>query len=177
MRCVVDLQICLRRMSATPAVRLHLQPPAVQFALRRSQVLGSALGLLLLVQLLLIVAWSHHAGVLVAPLKLAVGMAVWLFAAMGVWRWWRGSATGLLHWDGAQWSLQPSQQSIIYVLAPEVHLDLQAAMLVSAREPDSRRVHWLWLEKSAAAAHWPALRRAVFGCAAQSIGRTADAFL
>ena len=55
---------------------------------------------------------------------------------------------GHLFWDGGQWLLAGNAPGLEQVLqgSPQVHLDLQAGMLLSM-QPVQGRTAWLWLER------------------------------
>ena len=70
---------------------------------------------------------------------------------------------GHLSWDGGQWLLDggtPGSQQTVPGW-PKVHMDLQAAMLLSL-QPAQGRVVWLWLEQRCDPPQWLMLRRAIY---------------
>jgi toxin CptA len=87
--------------------------------------------------------------------------AVWSACVLtGLWALhaWRSGAVGTLSWSGGQWwwSGDAGGEEAGTV---RVALDLQRCLLLSW---SGRGLRWLWLERSAAPAHWAALRRAVY---------------
>ena len=87
---------------------------------------------------------------------------VWLVTAVSAplsfWAW-RRSATGLLQWDGGQWSWSGLGDQAVHSL--RVTLDLQAVLMVQLHTRDGKSV-WLVLERGTQPARWLALRRALF---------------
>ncbi|OYT91172.1 MAG: hypothetical protein CFE43_14500 [Burkholderiales bacterium PBB3] len=85
-------------------------------------------------------------------------MGASLLAAVGLaWGWAQRSVKVHLHWDGAQWQWSGFAVSACTL---QQHLDFQTLMLVSLHHPSGPPV-WLWLQRSAQALQWLALRRAV----------------
>src|SRR5690606_17362221 len=78
--------------------------------------------------------------------------------------WWR-QVSGWLRWDGQSWTLEPdSSHAAVLALtsAPEVLVDLQSCLWVSARLSSGRAHVWLWLDRSSQPERWMDLRRAVY---------------
>ena len=75
----------------------------------------------------------------------------------------RAQATGVLRWDGRNWSFEGSAllSQPMVPLRALVHLDLQTILLVRLRSPQGSS-RWLWLARAAAPGHWQPLRRALF---------------
>lgn len=102
--------------------------------------------------------------------------AVWAAALAGcavwAWRWGAGQARGRLIWDGSAWHWRggcgaddgAGSPDADQALTLSVRLDLQRLLLVRCHAPasSSARPRWLWLERGADAAHWLAMRRAVY---------------
>ena len=84
--------------------------------------------------------------------------ALGLCSAAAAVAWWR-SATGTLRWDGAGWAWEEGGEPASG--RPEIALDLQNRMLLRW-QPEAGRVRWFWVERTRDAAHWEALRRAVY---------------
>jgi toxin CptA len=72
---------------------------------------------------------------------------------------WRRSPAGALRWDGAGWTFEQGGEADDG--HPEIALDLQNRLLLRW-QGQAGRVRWLWLERVHDAAHWEALRRAVY---------------
>ena len=95
----------------------------------------------------------------------AVGWRQWLFAGVLLGACgaaavaWRRCAQGILRWDGQAWHWTGADASVPVLLT--VHLDGQSVLLLGVR-PDTGKRLWLWPERRLDAAHWNALRRAVF---------------
>jgi toxin CptA len=91
--------------------------------------------------------------------------------------WWLGQRTapGDLRFDGQHWSLSGQRRALPAGRA-QVGLDLQFLMLVLLVAPEGPG-QWLWLERRANPARWPALRRAVYSRApaTSTVGAPADA--
>jgi len=111
------------------------------------------------------------------PWRAAVWAAVLAGCGVWGWRWCVGQGQGQLSWDGAVWhwlSGLSSDQAHDAHGDPEmsvtVSLDLQSVLLVRciADGGGPLRARWLWLEAGTDAAHWRALRRAVYSPAPQA---------
>lgn len=136
--------------------------PSVSYPVGRSRFALACLGCLWLAGAAAAVAWWLQApgvGWRQALVLLAV-LAGGLLAAAG----WQRSAQGTLAWDGGGWRWEeagPQEGATMRAGRPQVALDLQSRLLLRWRSDDAS-VRWLWLERDSAAAHWEALRRAVY---------------
>jgi hypothetical protein len=91
-------------------------------------------------------------------LAFAAAGACALLAAAG----WLRSPAGRLCWDGAGWRWEARDEGAGGDAGrPEIALDLQSRLLVRW-QAESGAARWLWLERKSDAAHWDALRRAVY---------------
>jgi len=150
-------------------------PPAVQYPLQRSAVLGALLVFWLLGSAMVLAAWV----VLGARSAWAAGWVaagLWLLALSGALHFWLGQFSGLIHWDGQAWALETSRPGAIsWPLSgpPEVLLDMQTQLWLCVRPMERRRI-WLWLERSSQPERWLDLRRAVYSRARPGTGN-ADA--
>jgi toxin CptA len=131
--------------------------PSVSYPVGRSAFAACAYAALLLLGLAAAVAWTFQADGFgwrqgAAFAGVAAGGAV---AAAG----WLHSPRGLLRWDGAGWQWEEGGR--VATGQPELALDLQSRLLLRWKAQDGR-ARWLWLEGATDAAHWDALRRAVY---------------
>lgn len=146
-------------------MRAPSNAPAVRYPYGRSQRVGRVIAALAMAGLACTAAWLQWGGGNTGlGLKAAVGLGLWIVCVALAWRFWRRLPSGLVAWDGGRWELADGNpgQSRILSAAPQVHLDLQACMLLSARIADDGPHRWLWLEQRSDAALWTALRCAVF---------------
>lgn len=146
--------------------------PSVTYPVGRSRFEGVLLAVLWGLGLLAggIFWWDSHQGwraVLLTMLSLIGG-------AVAVLTWLR-SASGLLRWDGAEWTLLASTDELEDARSPKalaleqvsVVLDFQRWLLVdvpraSGRGMRSAGPRLIWLERRLAPADWDDLRRAVY---------------
>lgn len=146
--------------------------PALSYPVGRSRFQGWLLGLTGLTGALAGLLWLYQ----VNP----AGWRQWLFvvtllcACLVAAAAWSRSPRGSLRWDGQAWNWTSVDASACGVLT--VHLDLQFCLVLSLRLSTGARI-WLWPQRSAEAALWSALRRAVFsrGSAGQADDACADA--
>ncbi len=145
--------------------------PAVAFPVGRSHfqvwLMAASLGCVSLV----VVGWSASVDAVGWPQGLACGLTVGITVAM-LRSWWR-APQGQLIWDGRVWKLALPAASM--QVQPELVLDWQAALLLRLGEPETNHLTWVWLERSACAPNWLALRRAVHDPASSSEQATPDA--
>lgn len=140
---------------------MHTQhAPAVAYPFQRSGRYGLVLlGVWLASSLVMCGAWlaaPHRNG------NAALGAATLLLAGLAAYAGWRRSPAGQLLWDGQLWSLQSAATSQDTALSsPTVALDLQWAMLLHLQD-QSKKSHWLWVERTNSPARWLDLRRAVY---------------
>src|SRR6218665_1500220 len=124
-------------------------PPAVQYPLQRSAVLGALLVCWLLGSAMVLAAWV----VLGARSALAAGWVaagLWLLAMSGALHFWLGQFSGLIHWDGEAWAFETNRPGAIsWPLSgpPEFLLDMQTQLWLCVR-PMERLLIWLWLGRS-----------------------------
>ena len=130
--------------------------PSVSYPVGRSAFVAWLYAALVSVALLALLAWVVQSSLGWRQwVVLAAVLASGAFAA----RDWRGSPTGVLRWDGVDWSWEEGGDTAAG--HPEISMDLQSRLLLRWR-PESGRVRWLWLERASDASHWEALRRAVY---------------
>lgn len=157
-------------------MRAPLHAPTVRYPYGPSRALGWLLGFIAVCGLATICAWllfgTADADVAV---KAAVGLGTWVLCAAAAWHGWRSMPVGHLFWDGGQWLLVGSVPgpAQVFQASPQVHLDLQAVILLSL-QPAQGRVVWLWLERGGDAWHWTALRRAIYSPARDKAPVAAD---
>lgn len=163
--------ILARLSSAGRAVTLlSRRPPPVQYGLRRSSLLGVALGSVVFMSGMLVGGWmvlGSHAAVLFE----ATVCALWLVAAGGALHYWLRQPRGMLQFDGHTWTLhhgRTSGTSQALSGPPEVVLDLQAHLWVRIM-PSGDSPLWLWLERSSQPERWMDLRRAVYSRATPDV--------
>jgi hypothetical protein len=99
------------------------------------------------------VGWRQSAAVL-----------IWLVACWLALRAWRRMPTGRIRWDGEHWYWElPASDVPGHV---EVNLDLQTHLMLRWQALPGQSTPlpaiWLWVERTADAQAWPALRRAVY---------------
>lgn len=138
-------------------------PPSVSYPVGRSAFAGRACGALVAAALAACIAWSLH-----APLgwrQLAGFAAVFACAALALRGWWR-SPTGVLRWDGLEWTWE--EGGGVEAGRPAVALDLQSRLLLHWRAHDGR-ARWLWPERASDQSHWDALRRAIYSSASTHV--------
>ncbi|PJI96787.1 hypothetical protein CLU85_1543 [Acidovorax sp. 69] len=143
--------------------RLTRLPPAVQYPLRRSFVLGAVLLGLLLAGAGVLVAWFLGGARYPSGIGIAAG-CLWLVVAACVLHFWWHQLEGVLRWDGQAWTVEDDQHGkIFWALSrpPEVILDLQGHLWVCAF-PLGHHQTWLWLERSSQPERWVDMRRAVY---------------
>lgn len=131
--------------------------PSVSYPVGRPLSAGLLLAVLWSAGALACGSWavqSDHA----TALAIAAAACISAGSFAGTW-WWR-SPLGSLEWDGARWSwtAAPGGGPLDAGQATAV-LDLQQVVLLRCAGEGPR---WLWLERSALPARWPALRRAVY---------------
>lgn len=145
-------------------MRAPSHAPAARYPCGRSRTLALFLCALAGCGLACILAWLMlGTGNADVAAKASVGLGTWLFCSAVAWRGWLCLPAGHLSWDGGQWLLEDgmpgSQQGVPGW--PKVHVDLQAAMLLSL-QPAQGRVVWLWLERRSDPQQWLMLRRAIY---------------
>ena len=97
------------------------------------------------------VGWRQAAG-------LAIVMCVGWAAFVG----WKNSPAGQLSWDGQVWRWEgPGYQAGVAQYQLSVVADFQHVMLLRIENSAHAKL-WLWAERSAFAARWLDLRRAVY---------------
>src|SRR6218665_2477401 len=117
-------------------------PPAVQYPLQRSAVLGALLVFWLLGSAMVLGAW--------------VGVGAGCGALSGALFLWLGQFSGLSHGNGQAWALETNGPGAIsWPLSgpPEVLLDMQTQLWLCVRPMERRRI-WLWLERSSQPERW-----------------------
>ena len=149
--------------------------PAVRYPFGRSAAVGRVLAAVALSGLACLAAWLVWGTATreTMALKAAVGLALWCLCFAAAWRLWRAMPAGHLAWDGGRWELEshdPLQRQPLNA-SPQVHLDLQAWLLLQVR-PVQGRPTWLWLEQQRSPGLWIAMRRALH--ARQGSGMTGD---
>lgn len=145
-------------------MRESLHAPPVRYAYGRSAIVAHSLVALAVAGLLSLAAWiSAHANHGDAVLRALVAAAVWSWSVVKAWRFWCTLSPGIVIWDGAQWWLTSRfvPQGVPLQSPPVVHLDVQAAILLSLKEPTAGR-QWLWLVQKGDPLQWAALRRALY---------------
>lgn len=152
--------------------------PAVRCPYGPSTTVGWVLAAVAFSALACIAAWLAWGVAMreTAVLKAAVGLALWCLCSVAAWRLWHGMPTGHLAWDGSQWELEshdPVRRQLLDA-PPQVHLDLQAWLLLHVRPIQGRPV-WLWLEQRHSPWLWIALRRALYSRARAGGHGMADA--
>jgi hypothetical protein len=139
---------------------MHKAAPFVHYPFGPSRRVGLALLAVAALGFACIVAWRLHS----SDGRAWAGLALWCVCAAAAWSLWRGMRAGQLAWDGLEWSvyLDDTSRDGLAAQWPQVHLDLQSALLASLRLAQGRRVIWLWLERGSRPDRWDALRRAVY---------------
>jgi hypothetical protein len=145
-------------------MRAPSNAPAVRYPYGRSRALGWVLSAVSVCGLASTLAWlSFGTTDTDRAIKAAAGLGLWLCCSIASRHWWRSMPVGHLAWDGSQWLLErpvPGHDQTVQG-RPQVHLDLQAGMLLSM-QPVQGRTAWLWLERQIDPLQWLALRRAVY---------------
>lgn len=133
--------------------------PAVRYPVPRSACAGRVLAVLCALPSIPLLFWWRDGA---QPAALAIFVAVWCCTVLFAARQWRGMRRGQLRWDGQAWCWLPDGDVARseHPVTVDLRLDMQAAVLVRAIGMPGW-VHWLFLEQSAAPAHWHALRRAL----------------
>lgn len=145
--------------------------PAVIFPVGRSHFQVWLMAALLGCTSLVVAGWSVSVDVVGWLQGLAGGWTVVIAVAM-LRSWWR-APQGQLIWDGRIWMLVLPTSS--RQVQPELVLDWQATLLLRLRIPETNHLTWVWLERSACAPNWLALRRAVHDPASSGEQATPDA--
>jgi len=157
-------------------MRVPSHAPAVRHACGRPRVLGWVLGAVAACGLAGIMAWlSLGTAGADAAVKAIAGLGTWILCSASAWYGWRSMPVGHLCWDGVQWLLEghaPGQAQAVQGW-PQVHLDLQAGVLLSL-QPAQGRVAWLWLERRSDPLQWLALRRAIYSPARLQLAGMAE---
>lgn len=91
----------------------------------------------------------------------ACGALLWAVCCAAAWRALARWPSGLLGWDGLEWSLERGKSSADLRGRLEVALDLQRFLLVRLVDATGR-AWWLALEPGQSTDEWMALRRAVY---------------
>ena len=145
-------------------MRASSHAPAVRYPYGRARRLGWCLGFVAACGFASIGAWlllgtADADGVT----KAVAGLTTAVVCSAAAWHGWHSMPAGQLSWDGGQWLLvgSPSGNEQAVLGWPQVHLDLQGAMLLSV-QPAQGRGTWLWLERGSDSTQWPALRRAIY---------------
>lgn len=137
--------------------------PSVNYPVGRSAFAGAAGAVLLLAGFAACAAWSVQAP---WSWRQAAGWAAVFASALIVgWGWWR-CATGVLRWDGLDWTWE--EGGSVDAGRPVIALDLQSRLLLHWL-PESGAKRWLWLERKSDASHWDALRRAIYSTASTHV--------
>src|SRR6218665_3336162 len=138
-------------------------PPAVQYPLQRSAVLGALLVCWLLGSAMVLAAW------VVLGARSAwgagwIGAGLWLLALSGALHFWLRQVSRVVHRDGPAGVLGTNGPGAIsWPLSgpPEVLLDMQTQLWLCVRPMERRRI-WLWLERSSQPRGWFHLGRSAF---------------
>lgn len=140
-------------------------PPAVCCAIHRTPRL----------KLLLLALWLPGGALLVAMLAFGDASRNWLLvlsmlaalslSAFGLGVFWRRQRDGILDWDGTHWRLdrRVAGASPVGLCRVDVHLDLQAALLLRWQAAESFQSGWTWVERKDAPECWHLLRCALNG--------------
>ena len=156
-------------MSTGSSPRRH--PPAVQYPVRRSRILGLLLCALAASGMAAVSGWAFFGAGPQPGWRVWCAMALACAAGAGALHFWMGQFVGVLRWDGQGWSLEfPAAEPAGLALAspPQVFLDLQSHIWMHA-VPVGRGPVWLWLERSAHPERWGDLRRAVYSRARSGV--------
>ena len=146
----------------------HTAPP-VRYPVQRSLWLARALVVCALLGGLTLLAWAWQgAGTRQHGLQMACAIALWMPASGAAWHFWSKGVSGVLAWNGQEWTLEmlPNTSAVTGALA--VHLDLQAHLWLRWQSALGE-THWLWLEQRSARERWGDLRRAVYSRAGTSV--------
>jgi len=131
--------------------------PSVIYPVGRSRLAGGLLLGLWLLGAGAAAAWCSQAAL--APWQGALLAAALATAAGGAMRAARLGAGMRLRWDGREWRIEgraaPGTGEAV------VHLDFQSLLLVRLRRAGAPSA-WMWAERAADPARWPALRRALY---------------
>lgn len=93
-----------------------------------------------------------------------VSLLGWLIALGCSVRYCLAAPSGILAWNGAEWSLHLGDESLAELPVPtgvRVLRDFQSQLCLVAEEVGGRR-YWLWMERSRLPERWGDLRRAVY---------------
>lgn len=146
--------------------------PAVSYPVGRSHFYGQVLAGALLLGGFSLVTWIMQSDTYAS--KHLAAVACWLgSAAVAVVAWLR-SPSGLLTWDGQNWTW--TSGSVSRQVALRVTLDSQNILLLQWRATGAAN-GWVWLERRTAPTRWLPLRRAVFAPPAANVVRDADQVL
>jgi hypothetical protein len=145
--------------------------PSVAFPVARSRRVGWWLALVWGLAALPVAWW--FAAVPTAPLVRCL-MLLWILAlGCGLaWQWWRTDAC-TMRWDGQTWSIDG--KSPLPEACLTVSLDFQTLMLSRLQPAGSRRVRWIFADRSGAPDRWHGLRCAVTAFADQPVRESAPA--
>lgn len=146
--------------------------PSVSYPVRRSHFYGQVLAGALLLGGLSLAAWIMQSDTY--ALQHLAAAACWLGSATVAVVTWLRSPTGLLTWDGQNWTWTSGLESRQVVLS--VTLDSQSTLLLHWRVTGASN-GWVWLERRTAPTRWLPLRRAVFAPRATSAIRDAGGVL
>lgn len=113
--------------------------------------------------------WILNAGRIGWPQGLA--LLLWLLTGMLALRSLLAASTGMLHWDGQQWTWQTRGSS--WCGTAHLQLDFQRWVLLEFR-PYAGALQWLWLARAADPTRWDALRRALWSRAGAGLGHPGE---
>jgi hypothetical protein len=141
------------------------QAPALRHRVGCGAVVAWALAAAAAAGLACVAAWLAWGAGAAAPAERIAALAVCGLCAGGALRAWRRMPRGWLLHQGGAWALEHAARSDARPLQDlRMHLDLQHALLLSARQPGAGVGRcWLWLEHGPDAAQWALLR-----CVAQA---------
>jgi len=148
---------------------------SVAYPVARSRRVGQWLGVLCIVGVAPVIAWSVAVP---ASFLLRCGLWLWTFGAVGgaAFWWWSGRPCTLV-WDGLEWRTEPSLPGVGTVGDSQVRLfvslDLQSVMLLRLCWPVGG-VRWIVADRTSAPRLWHGLRCAVTASAFSASTRTTD---
>jgi hypothetical protein len=131
--------------------------PAVSYPVGRSHFQGCLLGGSVLIGVLAGMLWFYVSGL--AGWRLGLYAITLVGTGALAIQTWRRTPGGVLRWDGQAWRWTTDAASVNGVLT--VHLDFQFCLLLSLQTDAGVRLA-LWPQRQTDAAHWHALRCAVF---------------
>jgi hypothetical protein len=101
-------------------------------------------------------AWVMHGGQ--SASVHGVALLLWLLTSLPVFHALRQTASGMLRWDGQQWTWEAGNHRLAGRTLRR--LDWQAVLLLEFRSADGATL-WLWPERRTAPLRWDDLRRAL----------------